>query len=256
MTKKTFNFKLGESASLNLKSLFAQVTVRKGELGVATVEMEGDEDLVKEITVSQPNPGEIRVEGTDQDGGNGNITIIQSGRSNRKSTIVMGNVRGLVITNGQVISGGSNVRTIEGLPKPVVITITVPEGTELDAESVEELDSQGLNGKLYLSLDGQGKAKIRDVNSAKISCSGQTIADVGNIKGDAKLGCSGQSKIAVYGNFGDVEADASGQSRIRIVGDCHDCEGSASGQSTITLTGHASGKVRKHESGQSSVDIN
>lgn len=254
MTKKNFAFDLGNSPTLTLKSLYAEVVVRKGESGKATVEVEGEGELDKLVKVSQPNSNEVLVEGLGSIGGN-NITVIQS--SHRSSVVIRGSVSGLVVVNGKVISGNENgnVSVIDAIDKMPKITVFVPEGTELDAESVEDLNSQGLNGKLYLSLDGQGKAKIRDVNSAKINCSGQTEADLGNVKGDFKASCSGQSRITARGSFDDVNADTSGQSRIRILGNCRDCEGSASGQSTISLTGHASGKVRKHESGQSSVDI-
>lgn len=264
MTKKNVSFNLSGNSTLTLKNLYAQVTVRKGSAGNASVELNGDEELLKLISVTQPNSNEVLIEGEEMDGGG--ITVVQSGRRSSISVrgngvVIGGNIIGgsivggsnVVIVNGKVISG--NVTQIDGGAEMPTITVTVPEGTELDVESVEDLNSQGLNGKLYLSLDGQGKAKIQDVTNAKVNCSGQTRAEISNTSGDLKVSCSGQSRATVKGNFGDVNADASGQSQVRIVGNCKDCEGSASGQSTISLSGHASGKIRKHESGQSSVDI-
>ncbi len=263
MTKKNVTFDLSGSSTLTLKNLFAQVTVRKGSTGKASVEVSGEDEVIKEIKVTQPNSSEVLIEGPDN--GGGGITVVQSGRSSSISVrgndvVVGGNIVGgriisggnVVIVNGKVISG--QVTELGGA-EMASITVTVPEGTELDAESVEELNSQGLNGKLYLSLDVSGKAKVLDVTSAKIDCRGQTRAELGNAKGDLKVSCSGQSRVTAKGNFGDIDMDASGQSQIQVAGNCRDCEGSASGQSTISLTGHASGKVRKHESGQSSVDI-
>lgn len=266
MTTKNFSFSLGTSSTLTLKSLYAQVNIRKGIVDKATVEMSGDEKLIELIKVIQNGNG-VLIEG--QDMGGGDITVIQnrshSSISVRGNGVVIGgSISGariitngnVVILNGKVVSdGSSNESEIEDVEKPI-ITVTVPEGTELDAESVESLDSHGLNGKLYLSLDGQGYARVQDVNGAKISCSGQTRCELGNAWGDLKISCSGQSRTTANGSFGDVDVDSSGQSQIRVIGNCQDIEGSSSGQSTISLIGQASGKVRKHESGQSRIYIN
>jgi hypothetical protein len=264
MTKKNSIFNLSGPTTLTLKDLYAKVIVRAGQTGKASIEIDGDEKLIKLINVSQPNSGEVLIEGRDM--GGGDVTVIQSRGSSisvRGSGVVIGGdivggriVSGnnLVIVNGKVVSGGGNVTEIEGGEIPT-ITVTMPEQTELDAESVEELDSQGLKGKLYLSLDGQNRAKVQDADGVKINCSGQTRANVTNAKGDLKVSCSGQSRVIARGNFDDVDMDSSEQSQINVSGNCRDCEGSASGQSTVTFSGHPSGKIRKHESGMSCVEI-
>ena len=251
---KKLDFKVSSGLTLNLKNLWASVSIRTGGVNQATVSLSGDEKLLKDIQVTQPSSDSLSIEGQ---GGADGITVIQSGR---RSSISIGNVRGgnlvitngVVIRNGQVVTGGTS--QLEDTEMPT-ITITVPEGTELDAESVEELKSQGLNGKLYLSVDGQGKANVQGVNGGKVDCSGQTRAEISNAQGDLKISCSGQSRITAKGNFGDIDADSSGQSQVTIVGNCQDCNADASGMSTVSLIGHASGKVRKHESGMSTVSI-
>jgi len=253
------------SLSLSLKNLYARVIVRKGPAGKASVELNGDEKLIELIKVIQPSSNEVLIEGED---GGGDVTVIQNhGRSSisvrGNGVVISGSVRGnivsggnVVIVNGKVISGGNGqVTEIAGAEMPT-ITVTVPEGTELDAESVESLDAQGLNGKLYLSLNGQGQAKVQDANGLKIDCSGQSRAEITNATGNLLPSQSWQSRVTVKGNLDDVDADSSGQSRIQIVGNCHDCEGNASGMSSVSLIGRASGKVRKHESGMSHVEIN
>jgi len=253
---KSFDFSVSAGLTLNLKNLWASVSVRTGGVNQATVKLSGDEKLLKDIQVTQPSSDQLSIEGQ---GGADNVTVI---RSRGGSSISIGNFRSsgsivvgsnIVMVNGKVISGG-NVIDANDTEMPVII-ITVPEGTEIDADDVQDLNSQGLNAKVYLSLSAQGKAKIQGVNGGKVNCSGQTRADISDAVGDLKVSCSGQSRVTAKGFFLDIDANCSGQSQVTIIGNCEDINAEASGMSTVTLTGNASGKVRKHESGMSEVSI-
>lgn len=261
MTQK---FNVAEGLTLCLENLWAEVTVRPGQPGVAEVKLEGDEKLLKQIKVSQPTPDQLLIKGPEDGGG---VTVISSGgsvsvRGGRGSVVIGGNVVGgriitgsnLVVINGRVVSGGENATVIEGdqIPK---ITVTVPKGTNLDVSDVQKLDSRGLGGKLDLSLHGQGETTIGDVVKAKVVCHGQSHCQVTNCSGDLRVTCAGQSSVTASGSFGDVEADSSGQSHVSLTGYCRNFDGSASGQSSTSFSGQVSGKVRKHESGQSRVMI-
>jgi hypothetical protein len=254
--EKNLEFVVSSGLTLSLNNLWAIVNIRPGKLNLATVCLSGDEKLLKDILVNQPSPDQLNIEGQGRVGG---VTVIQTGR---RSSISISNIRGgsivvgggTVIVNGKVISGGENIIENEGIEMPS-ITITAPEGTALDADSVESLISKGLNGKLYLSVTGQGNANVQGISSGKVDCIGQSRARISDVQGDLKLSCRGQSDINAKGNFGNIDADSSGQSRITIIGNCNDCNADTSGQSSISLIGHASGKVRRHESGMSSIDI-
>lgn len=268
MDTKNFDFNVGSNSTLTLKALYAQVNVRKGQANKTIVKMSGDDKLLKLIKVTQKG-NDVTVEGQ-ENMGDGNITIINN--SGRSSVYIRGSASGVVVGSiscGRIVTGdniliiGDNVISgketkiteIESIEMPV-ITITVPEGTDLDAESVESLDSQGLNGKLYLSIEDQGSAKVLDVTKSKISCSDQSHCRIGNALGDLKISCSDQSDAIVKGNFDDVDVSTSDQSSVRVIGNSRDFESRSSDQSSISLTGHTSGKVRKHESDQSSIHIN
>jgi len=260
MTQK---FNVATDLTLCLENLWAEVTVRTGQPGVAEVTLEGEEKLLKQIKVTQPSPDQLSISGPENSGGG--MTVISSGgsvsvRGGRGSVVIGGSVSGariitgrnLVIVNGRVVSGGEDATVIEG-DKIATITVTVPQGTHLDVSDVQKLDSRGLGGRLDLSLHSQGEARVQDVVKAKIACHGQSHCRIANCSGDLRVTCGGQSSATVSGTFGDVEADSSGQSHISVNGNCGNFDGSAGSQSTINFTGTASGKVRKHESGQSHV---
>lgn len=268
MVTKNFDFSVGLNSTLTLKTLYAQVNVRKGQANKTTVEMSGSEKLLELIKVTQ-NGNNVTIEGQ-KNMGDGNITVISNnGRSSfsiRRNAggVFIGSISGgrivtgdnILIVGDNVISGKeTEITEMESIEMPV-ITITAPEGTDLDAESVESLDSQGLNGKLYLSVEDQESAKVLDVTKSKISCSDQSHCRLGNAQGDLKISCSDQSDAIVKGNFDDIDVNTSDQSSVRVIGNSRDFESRSSDQSSISLTGHTSGKVRKHESDQSSIHIN
>lgn len=270
MATKNEKYSVSDGLMLTLESLWAEVRVSVGQSGVATVELEGDEKLLKQIHVSG-NASQVTIKG--EGGDNGGITVI-SGRGN--SVVSVGNIRGggvvisggsihvggnivagrnLVVVNGKVISGGDgDVTVVEGGKMPT-ITVKVPKGTDLEVYDVERLTSKGLGGRVDVSLSGTSEATITDANGMKVKCSGQSQCVVENATGDLKADTSGQSGVDIVGNIGDVNADCSGQSHISINGNCHDFNGETSGQSHISVSGKATGRVRQRNSAMSRISV-
>lgn len=264
---KNLNFNVGDELTLTLQDLWANIEVRKGQVGKATVDLSGDDKLLEQIKVTQPSPDQLLIKGSDEGGG---LTVI----SGRSGSISVGNIRGrgiviggsivgrnvitddlVVIHSTNIVSGGSGkVTVIEGGEMPKII-VTVPQGTDLEAYDVQSVNSHGLCGKLDVSLSGQGEATVDDVKGMKVRCSGQSHANITNASGNLKASVSGQSSISVVGKLGDVEAEASGQSSVTVNGSCENCNVDASGMSHVTVSGHATGKVRKHSSGMSHVSV-
>lgn len=267
---KTLNFKVSNSLTLTLQDLWANIEVRAGSAGVVTVELKGDDKLLEQIKVTQPNSDEILIKGAGE--ANGGLTVIQSGGrssisvgniSNSSSVVIGGSIKGrvvisdddvVVISGGKVLSGGGKVNVITGDEIPTII-ISVPQGTDLVAYDVTSVDAKGLGGKLNVSLSGQGKAVVENAKGMKLRCSGQSSIQVTKATGDLKASTSGQSNIQVSGQFGDVEAESSGQSHVTVNGPCNDCEVESSGQSGVNVSGPAKGKVRKNANGQSHVYV-
>lgn len=257
--RKDLSFEVSEGLTLlSLEDLWAKVLVRTGPPETATVVLEGDEKLVNQVKVEHPNPTELILKG--EQGGNtaimGRSSVVVRGRG---SVVVGGNIRGsvissgdLVIINGRVVSGGKNVTVIEG-DEMLKIQITVPERTDLSSYGVEELDSRGLGGKLTLSLSGQQQAVAEFVRRIRVSCSGQSEVRVTKASGELNVSASGQSSVSISGDFEDVETQSSGQSHIGINGNCRNFEGNSSGQSSVSVSGSVFGRVRKHSSGQSNI---
>lgn len=244
---------------LFIEKLWAEVSISVGEENKATVEISGDEKLLKDINVTQPNPKLLQIEGAGSDEQGSGITVISArGRQSISISSVQGGsiivAGGTVKVNGKLVSGNGSVNVIEGgdIPK---IKVMVPRGTNLETYDVEKVEVSGLNGSLSSHVGGQGSLRASDVNGLKVKCSGQSSCEITRVAGNAKLVATGQSSIDVQGNLEDVEADAGGQSHITINGNCHDFEGEASGQSRILLSGKASGRVRQRESGQSRVVV-
>lgn len=259
--RKDLKFEVSEGLTLSLEDLWAKVSIRTSPKGIATVVLEGEEKFINQVKVEHPNPSELTLKG--EQGGNtvimgGGSSIVLGGRGN---VVIGGNIRGsvissgnLVIINGRVVSGGKDVTVTLG-DEMLKIKITVPEGTDLSSHSVEELDSNGLRGKLSLSLSGQQQAVVGFAKKVRVSCSGQSEIQVTEASGDLNVSTSGQSSVAITGSFEDVETHSSGQSHIGINGNCRNFEGDSSGQSSISVLGSVSGRVRKHSSGQSNIRV-
>lgn len=265
--------KVSEGLSLILEDLFADVEISTGKKGKAKIEMSGDEKLLQDIDISEPDVdsiakpslNSIEIRGKEQ----GNSVTIRTGGGRRGITVSSirgsGNVvisgsggsisvgRGSkIVVNGKVVSGGDSEWDGESIPK---IRITAPKGTDLDFSNVESLHSSGLGGKLRAAINGQNEASVTDVNGLRVRCSGQSKCVVRRASGNADVKTGGQSSLDIKGDLGDVAADSGGQSGIRIKGTCHDFEGEAGGQSNIIVSGTVSGEVRQRESGQGSISI-
>lgn len=252
--KKHYEFQVVEGLTLAVQDVWAKVNIQTGRDGVATVDLDGDDKLLEQIHVSQPGDDEIFIRGTGENGGG--ITIINPGGS----MISVGNIRagrnvviGGSVVGGTIISSG-NMTVIQDA-QPTTITVRVPQGTNMEAFGVSEMNSRGLGGRVDITLSGQGEASIEDAHGMKIRCSGQSHCRITKASGGLTAGCSGQSSVVIVGNLDDVEADASGQSSITVNGNCRDCIANARGQSNISVSGHASGRVRKHGGGMSRVSI-
>ncbi len=265
--EETKEFQVVSGLTLALENLEANVKISIGTGGKATVTMSGDEKLLKDIDVSQPNPNRIQIKGNGLDGRNA-VTIISGGGrqsisvtgvrggsvvvSGGGSFVSVGGGRSTVIVNGRVVSGSDNETIEAGIPQ---IQVSVPKGTNLDVTDVESTESSGLDGKLNVRLGGQCELSVSDVNGLKVKCSGQSECNVRNASGDANLNTSGQSSIEIQGDLNNVEADANGQSHIVISGNCNDFDGNANGQSRISVSGRALGNVRQRENGQSRISV-
>lgn len=258
MSTKNEKYTVSGGLTLTLKNLWAEVHVIDGQSGVATVKLDGDEKLLKQIHISR-NAHQVTIKG--EGGENGGSTVIY-GRGN--SVVSVGNIRGgnivvdgkLVVLNGKVISGeGDDVTVVESGKMPV-ITVEVPKGTDLEVYDVQRLTSKGLGGGVDVYLSGTSKATITDANGMNVKCSGQSQCVVENAAGNFKAVTSGQAIVDIIGNFDDVDAKCSGQSYIYIDGKCHNFNGATSGQSHIFVSRGATGLIsQRNNSSMSRISV-
>jgi len=259
-------FKVGDGFCLTVENTFADVRISVGPDSVASVKMTGDEKLLKDIKLSQPNADSLLIKGQSAKA-NSSVSIFTTGSgsfsmnnfSSHGSVVSIGNGgvvsigRGnVVMVNGKIVTGNGDGETIDELPQ---IEITVPLGSDLDISDSGNVTAIGLGGKVNAHLSNQDNLQITDASGLKIKCSGQSHCTIKNGAGDANLTVSGQSSIAVTGDLHNVEATSSGQASIALDGNCHDFSGDSSGQSNIYVRGRATGKVRQRESGQSRISV-
>lgn len=261
------SFEVGSEPVLSLTRVSAQVTTQSGPVNAITVEVEGSQRYIDGLTIEQvgntvmiTEPEGFGDHGTTVISNGGGTTVISGGRGG--VSVIGGTIRGSIITSGsgKVIIDGVDVtklaREAGGEPEPEpVIVVNVPDGTNVQAERVNDLTLHHRGGRLVADVRGEGALDAPHVISARLVVRGESSASVGVMGGTLAAEVGGQSSLIFGGTGSTVHLSVSGQSSVNGNGDFTSVTGPVSGQSSVNI----SGNIRSdslNASGQSTVLVN
>lgn len=272
---------------LILADLSAQVRVRRGGPGTATVELTGGGELYAAALKVRYDPAENLLDLREDPpqgvvdvtvAGAGNIvvgargTVVSGGRAGGTATVAAG---GTVVSGGAVVSGSPGVTVVNtggrvvvngvdvtdqvnaAQPEPTeppVVTVVVPEGTDVGAERCLDLTLGGLRGRVRATTSGQGRLVVQEATAARLTVAGQSRAELHRSGGPVALTVSGQSRVRLDGSFDDVSLELSGQSAVTGSGSYGRVSGHAAGMSRVELFGPVAGETVR-TSGMASVRV-
>ena len=257
MTVQTFHVK--QKAALVISHLLGDVTILPGNDGTVTVEINGTENQIKQVSIRQQGD---KIEITSSGRGisinngvfhfdsdfvgssvftSGDVTYVYSG--------------GTVIVNDRVVQGNGNVYP---RPEPLQVKVYAPSGSSADVKMVGSgyfVSSVAL-GAVDLDFAGSCKFALTDVKDLDIDISGSVEGKVNSVVGDLDINISGSANVEMGGEFSRVKINASGSAAIATHGTCQsDYTVKASGMCQVNHHGRVSGRVTKKSSGMCSVNV-
>lgn len=273
---------------LVLADLSSVVRVRRGEPGAATVGLErGDErygsafrvryDASENLLEVREDPPQGAVNVTVAGGGvvvgpgaavvhgvrsRGTTTVATGGAVAAGATSVVGAGSGVsvVSSGGRVVVNGVDVTEQvsagggDPTAEPPVVTVVVPEGTDVGADRCLDLTLTGLRGRVRAQTTDSGRLVAEEATGARLTAGGQSSAELRRSTGPVTLRASGQARVTLDGDFGDVGLELSGQAGVTGSGSYGEVTGHASGMSRVHLAGPATGG-QVTTSGMASVRI-
>lgn len=175
---------------------------------------------------------------------NNSVNIIGNGN------VVINNVNGVTIVNGDIISGGmtdnKQIDMIIGVPRDKI--------KDLDLSGTTKVTVNAISSFLNIDTSGQSDITVENVNKIELCSSGQSNVKIFNTK-SVIMDTSGQSRIEVKSDSLDyIEIDTSGQSNIDVHGNIESLSADTSGISNINVYGKVQ-KKQVYKSGISNVNI-
>jgi hypothetical protein len=260
-------FEVGPRLRLILSDVSLTVRVRRGSPGTAAVEVgetgggegAGGEGAggdahgldvrydaatnVLDLRQDPPATGGVTVAAA-----GGSVVVGAGGSVTRTGSVVAAGSGGVTVVNsgGRVVVNGVDVteQVAGAAPQPPpVVTVTVPQGTDIGAERCVDLTVAGVGGRLRAVVVGGAVLVATSTTAARLTVGGQSRAELRRSSGDIGLTVTGQARAHLEGDFGDVELELSGQARVEGSGSFGRVSGEATGMSRVDLHGPAAAQA-------------
>ena len=262
---------------LILTDVSAVVRVRRGAPGAATVTLAGGGEEyaaalrirfdaaenvldVREappqgvVTVTVAGSGVVVGAGNVVSGGGSGNVVAGPG-----ATVVSS--AGRIVVNGVDVTDqvdparrGSAEASAQKPVEPPVVTVVVPEGTDVGAERCGDLTLDRIRGRVRATVAGQSRLVAREACAARLTVAGVSRAELRRSGGPVALTVAGQSQVRLDGSFGDVGLELSGQASVVGSGSFGRVTGHAAGMARVDLSGSVEDEAVR-TSGMASVRV-
>ena len=203
--EKKFNFVVSFDATLTLENLFAGVEVKAGSKKSISIVLNGTENFLNKVSVTQ-------------------------------------NFSNILISGGTLsdeLLAAKNVRC----KKTLSIIVYVPIGTKVIISRVQETQICGVKGMIEANIINQAYLSAMDAINLNLQCSDRSHCNMTNVLGSVKGNIIDHANVSLSGKYETVDIRVIDHGVMTLVGSCYELKTSAFGSGRIHLNSKVKGRL-------------